>query len=363
MVAMGSLIDWGRLIVGQRVSMVVHMICRNLQEDLLLHVSQSVDRKAQKVFVQGSLPATTTVALIDVQVTNVCPVSVSVDADATVLPVPQCQASDLTKVVELCSGIGVWSSVAARVQLSACVGVDHNPIWEPLFKTLHEGDTAFVCGDLASTEVVKQLSDKGCHHGILAAGISCQPHSALGDRKSMQDDRADTLPRALYTAWMLQSAVVLLECVPGALNDSAFQEVLKRFVSLTGFRLCQTILRLSDSWCSRRDRWFGVLSAPILGPLDLPPMPPLGLCPKVSSLFPEYPLLAHGDLQQLQLNLYELSKYHAYAVNGSTIAICTWKVWHRRCFTAQGTRCMCVPVVAARLCRKPDCKARVWWAF
>ena len=115
MVAMGSLIDWGRLIVGQRVSMVVHMICRNLQEDLLLYVSQSVDRKAQKVFVQGSLPATTTVALIDVQVTNVCPVSVSVDADATVLPVPQCQASDLTKVVELCSGIGVWSSVAARV--------------------------------------------------------------------------------------------------------------------------------------------------------------------------------------------------------------------------------------------------------
>ena len=62
-----------------------------------------------------------------------------------------------------------------------------------------------------------------------------------------------------------QSAVVLLECVPGALNDSAFQEVLKRFVSLTGFRLCQTILRLSDSWCSRRDRWFGVLSAPIFG--------------------------------------------------------------------------------------------------
>lgn len=313
---MGSLIDWDHLAVGQRVNLVVHVVCRNLQGDTQCHIAQSIDRRAQKLRIQGVVPHTTTTALLNVQVIGLCPVQVAIDDASVVLSVPPCHASDLVQVVELCSGIGVWSSVVSHVQMQAKAGVDHNPVWESLFHKLHPGPTKFVCGDLASPAVVQQLSVEGCHHGVLVVGISCQPHSALGDRRSMQDERSATLPAALCTAWMLQSAVVVLECVPGVLTDVAFQAVLKGFVALTGYNLCQTVLKLSDAWCSRRDRWFGVLSAPILGSFALPAMPSLGLCPQVSMLFPDYPVLGQDDLAQLQLNLYELSKYHAYAVNG-----------------------------------------------
>ena len=312
----GTLVNWDSLHVGQRISMVVHMVCRNLEEDEQFHISQSVDKQAKKVLIRGAMPDATMVALLNVSVSSLCPVEVRLDGAASTVPIPPCQASDLVQVVELCSGLGAWSSIAHRVRLSARVGVDHNPIWESLFRTLHPGTAAFICGDLAASDVIHQLSSKGCHHGVLVAGVSCQPHSALGDRKSMQDDRAASLPKALYVAWMLQSAIVALECVPSVLTDPAFQEVLKRFVTLTGFQLCQTVLKLSDSWCSRRDRWFGVLSAPILGSFELPAMPAMGLCSQVSALFPEFPCVDKADLEQIQLNLYELSKYHAYAVNG-----------------------------------------------
>lgn len=152
----------------------------------------------------------------------------------------------------------------------------------------------------------------GVFSTAVAAGVHCQPFSRMGDAKGMNDCRSQSLPKALATSWILQVVMIVLECVPGVMQDAGFQGVVKQFSLQTGYRLSQVVLHLHDSWCSRRDRWIGVLVAPVMTPLHIPPMPKLD----VRDLFAVFPVLPPEDQKQVALNLYELSKYHAYATGG-----------------------------------------------
>ena len=73
---------------------------------------------------------------------------------------------------------------------------------------------------------------------------------------------------------------------------------------------------LHKTWCTRRSRWFAVLTAPILGPCTVPAMPmhPEYACiGQVMPFVREWPDM---DVQQLTLSLYEMSKFEAYAPRG-----------------------------------------------
>lgn len=50
---------------------------------------------------------------------------------------------------------------------------------------------------------------------------------------------ADLSPsqKALATSWILQAVMIVLECVPGVMQDAGFQGVLKQFSLQTGYRL------------------------------------------------------------------------------------------------------------------------------
>lgn len=305
--------DWSSLVIGQRACLVLTLIC--LDPAGGWHLAQSHDRRGVKVWVKGELPHVATVAGVDLQVTSVVPVQLEVDATTFLVPVPPCARPDLYRVVDLCAGMGGFSYAAAKAGFKVCAGVDHNGMWRKLYETLHEG-AVFCCGDLLDSAVLQQLLRLGLFHGVVCAGIACQPHSILGDRKGMADPRAQSLPRALLVAWLLQSAVLILECTPEILRDSQAQEILRQFTVATGFRMTQAILKLSNSWCSRRDRWIAVLTAPVVPICELLDMPQCSQIQVVRDLIPSFEPWPQFEQAQIVLNLYELSKYYQYAAGG-----------------------------------------------
>ena len=139
------------------------------------------------------------------------PMQMEVDGDSLVFPVPVCTRAALTQVVDLCAGMGGFTAVIDRLGFHAKAGVDHNGIWRGLYQSLHEGAT-FHAGDLMDSVVLRELLGQGLFHGIVCSGIACQPHSVLGDRRGMSDPRAESLPKSLHLGWLLQAAVLILEC-------------------------------------------------------------------------------------------------------------------------------------------------------
>ena len=148
------------------------------------------------------------------------------------------------------------------------------------------------------------------------AGVSCQPHSLGGDQRGMADPRSASLPKALHTSWCLQCPITVLECVPGLLHDKAAQELLRSFCQSTGSCLTQAVLCLSDSWSAKRDRWFAVLSSPVIGPVSIPAMPKRPQFSTVRSVMPFVHSLSPLELQELELTLYELNKFAEFGVGG-----------------------------------------------
>ena len=217
--------------------------------------------------------------------------------------------------MDLCCGIGAFTHLLDRLGLSLVCGVDQNPRWEALFQSLHPG-AKFVHGDINEAKTIRALVDLGCFHGIMCAGISCNAHSTMGDRRGMADPRSLSLPKALQTCFMLQAACFVLECTPAIMQDKEAQAIMKQFAQATGYRWSQTLVQLARSWCARRERWFGLFCAPLLGVFNLQNLPELVICPTVHDLMTEVKLWPQFEQAQLTLNLYELSKYHAYTKGG-----------------------------------------------
>ena len=93
-----------------------------------------------------------------------------------------------------------------------------------------------VLGDVGCPQVMAELWRCSDHAAVMSAGYSCQPFSQLGDRKGGGDVRALTLPKVLRTALWMQIRVLILECVTPARSDPYVQQVLDKFVKLSGFR-------------------------------------------------------------------------------------------------------------------------------
>ena len=288
--------DWDVLTRGQRISLVLCMVCFDAEGTK--HLMQSQDRRDWKVWVSGTLPRANAIVGLDMLVTSEHPLQLEVDAGSYVVPVPTCDREALHQVVDLCSGLGGFSVNAGRLGFTVRAGVDHNGLWKDLFKASHPGAT-FCCGDLMDSGVLRQLLDLGVFHGVICSGIACQPHS-----------------KSLHVSWLLQSAVVILECTPEILRDPQAQEILRKFCVSTGYRLTQAILKLGNAWCGRRDRWIAVLTAPVIPPCDLQDLPTGTPIQVVKDLIPEFLPWHEFDQKQLTLNLYELAKYYQYAAGG-----------------------------------------------
>ena len=48
---------------------------------------------------------------------------------------------------------------------------------------------------------------------VLQPGVSCQPHSKLGDKRGHHDPRSATLPMTLRMCFLTRQMFIILECV------------------------------------------------------------------------------------------------------------------------------------------------------
>ena len=307
--------NWGDLTVDSQVQLVFSMVCRG-DTPAGPHLVQSADRRGAKIWVHGSLPSGQLLGGLGLQVTSLSPIHLSIVDSSYVYAIPPCVRFGLFQVVDLCCGLGGFSCLLGRVGMRLKFGVDHNAKWEPLFRLLHQPDACFLHGDINDPAIVRTLVEGGCLHGVLCAGISCNAHSILGDQLGMSDPRSLSLPKALQTAYMLQSACFVLECTPAIMRDQEAQTIIMKFAEATGYRVSQTLVQLSNSWCSRRERWFGLFCAPLLGACNLVDLPALNVCPVVRDLMPVMHTWPEHEQAQISLNLYELAKYYSYASGG-----------------------------------------------
>eukprot|EP00438_Fugacium_kawagutii_P024285 Skav230442 [mRNA] locus=scaffold3496:46177:55671:- [translate_table: standard] len=256
--------------------------------------------------------------MLDVRVEAVTPLPcLKVVESSRVEKLGQCTKTQLHQVTELCSGMGAFSSEWEAEGFQVRLGVDQNPVWQDLFVSAHSASTPdFVAAAAGSTQTVKAMYDRGLVHGTVLAGVSCQPFSRLGDGAGMDDTRSNSLYEVLSTGWLTQSAVIGLECVAQVVNHPRFQEALTEFCRLTGYHQSQQVIDLKDFWCARRQRWYCILTAPVLGQCPLPKPAVDPRFQKISQVMPyvkEWPVHEH---QQLELDLYELNKYQMYSING-----------------------------------------------
>ena len=306
----------------------------------------TVDRPSKQVLIkglQGNIPSGVFV-VVAAKIVQVQPLLICEIGDGSLCcQMPPCSSHHLDAVVELCSGAGFFSSMAGHVDLHTVLGVDMNPRWASLFTTLHE-DAEFMVGSCGDEHVVKAMLNKGIVHPVLLAGIACQPYSRAGDGRGMNDCRAQSLPQTLQTAWCVQAPIVVLECVPEIQQNEEVQSMLRAFVASTGYCMTQQILRLSNAWCAKRDRWFAILSFPALGEIHVPDLPQLDQYRVIGNILP-YPLpVVENALAQLQLSLYELSSYHDFAHGGMEKALINFQGILPTCLHSAGNQvypCRC----------------------
>lgn len=280
------------------------------------YMAYTLDRRGIKVWITGRLPTGNVISGLDLVVTAVYPLHLVVDNDSVLFAVPLCQKHDLYQVLDFCAGLGGLTVSLSSLGFRVVAAVDENKAWTPLYRALHGDDIPYYVGDMADKEVLTKLMVDGYFHGIITAGVNCQPHSSLGDRRGMLDERAVSLPKALECAWVLQAVVLVLECVPSVLSDSAAQEVIRRFAVATGYRVSQSIVKLGNAWVCKRDRWIAVFSAPPVGLIDVADLPFHEEYQVVKDVIPRMLDWPESDMLQLRLNLYELAKYHEFAVGG-----------------------------------------------
>ena len=310
--------EWEKLQYGEAINLVIRVI----QVDPQRILAVTLQRPQRSIVVTrvagGDFDETVCeiMTILDGKVGDLKPhVVIELGLASHFLPLKICRQMHLQQVVEICCGAGFFSHAALQLGLKVVAGVDHNPRWKSMFETLHEG-SVFIEGDCLDAKVILRLHELDLMHSIFLAGVSCQPHSVGGDRRGLADPRSVSLPGVLQLAWLFQCPMLILECVPGVLTDSEVQAMLKRYCDATSSCISQQVLHLSDSWCSFRDRWFAIITSPMIGCVKVPPMPSLKEFQTVSQVMPfvaQWPLC---DFEQIHLTLYELSKFHEFSCDG-----------------------------------------------
>ena len=314
---MEGLPQWGSLSKGDIISFVGRSVILNNGGD---HLFRPLECSAPNVIVRGELTmGVENFTFLGIEVLQVTPTVIcGIGVDTKVWPCPPCQVSDINKVVELCSGIGIFSTVSTLMGFRVVAGVDENNSWRDMFLKGHADGAVFIHGDCGDHRTVDEICKVGGMHCTLLSGISCQPHSTGGDMRGMDDSRSDSLPKSLSTGWLLQSPIILLECVTGVLQNKQFQQMLVEFCATAGYCVTQSIVHLSNAWCTRRDRWFACLTARILGQIHIPDLPSLTQYATIENVLPQIPRWPRSDLDQIELSLYELMKFADYAPGGIT---------------------------------------------
>lgn len=293
--------------VGTRCSVVVNIEWKDQDHWVL---GETVHRR-QKIWIRHGIDhlEDTKVTFLDVVIVKAGPVpSAEMDGMSFHFPRKVLTPEVLCQVVETCTGLGALGKGAIDAGFKVMV---QNEIRSEIcdFLELQQGPV-IVRGDIGETATVATILRHAPSAGVLTAGVSCQPFSKLGDRRGAADDRSNCLPKVLRAAYLMQSSIVVLECVADVTKFPAFEECIRAFCRDSGFHYERVLLELGDVWVSRRHRWWGVLSKGNFGPFKLFDWQGIRSSPKISLVLNNFDTVPPHLEQQLRLTLYELRSIH-----------------------------------------------------
>ena len=298
--------DITKLHIDQVLCVVVTPVC--LDEPNGIHRLATIPSGAHCRF-QGSLDVgMASYSLLRVKVIDASAIPLLTTTDQSyVFGHPNATWNDTKSVVELCAGMGALGQGAISVGFNPVVACELRSTIANLYQ--QQSSAPMVVGDICQFETLNAVFREHPRSALLAAGISCQPYSRLGDSRSGSDERAQTLPATLSCAHYLRSLIVILECVEPASKDAFVNWHVNQFCIRTGFHRTEAILTLSDIWPCKRTRWWCILSAPAIGPIELPAFPCMYDLPSIRHVLPEFQGWESKEERQLKLTPVELEAF------------------------------------------------------
>ena len=235
-------------------------------------------------------------------------------------------------MIELCAGYGGLGQGLLTTGFSPTVCCDMNPLMNDLYKA--QMQIPAVCGDISKVSTIAALWNHCPRSTTLSSGVSCQPYSQLGDGRSGDDPRAQSLPATLACAHYLRSVVVIIECVEPAQADAFVMGTIRQFCQKTGFHHTEAILRLQHVWPCARNRWWCILSAPALGPIRIKPWPILHDCTLIKHVLPYIIRWPFNHEKELELLSHEIEAFQVdhedgcpFLINRNGVLPCPLHAW------------------------------------
>lgn len=221
---------------------------------------------------------------------------------------PVAEMNGLYNIVDACSGLGAVTKGYEECGAQVLCHVESNQAFHQW--SANRTSKPCILGNVADVETVFEVSKCVQQSHVLAAGVSCQPFSGLGDGRQGCDPRSVSFTGILMMGFFLGSLAIVLECTKEALKSDWIQEQLHRYAAQTGSTVHQKLLNLHETWPAMRTRWWAIIAHPALSVVSIPPMPAMRFVPSIMHLLRTMLPMSDSELEQLALSSYELRCFH-----------------------------------------------------
>ena len=302
--------DWSQLSSGERVDVVVDIVSVGSNTSLAVLLPSGLPCRVVCAF---PVPLTTTcVTLFQASfVSAQTGVELCLDSTAHVRCHSAPSVSDLSSLVEVCSGMGASGLGLKQVGFRPVAAIEWSSSLAWTHRLTHPG-VPVIIGDLNDSSTLIALHKTAPKCFSTMAGISCQPYSRGGSQQGGADARANTLPATCRLCHLFRCKLLIIECVVPASTNAFVRAHIQALCHQLGYVSIEIQLRLEDMWTANRFRWWIVLGHPSLA---LQPIPPIlkssGLV--VRDLMPYVKEWPQEDLDQLLLTEDELKVFNEHA--------------------------------------------------
>ena len=224
---------------------------------------------------------------------------------AQVFARPDLSRQAFSSLREVCAGIGGISLGAQFAGVCTLAFLDRS---ELSCETIQRNGGRAIHADIGDRAAVRALHAVAPEQrSLLSAGIPCQSFSVQGSRQGLKDARGLTLLPILRSAWLLQSAGILFECVSEIQSHADAMSLLQQFADQADMTMTSVVLDLSHQWASRRRRWWAVLLPRTATPISLTVWSQQHWT--VGDVIPVWPIWPLADEQNLAWTPDEVSKF------------------------------------------------------
>lgn len=211
-------------------------------------------------------------------------------------------------VKEICAGVGGISQGLHALNFHTVAFMDCNAFMCQALERNYTGKV--IHGDITKPSDRQILHNTpGPVRCMITCGFPCQPISSQGDRKGEADERTKPFYGAVKACWEQQATAILLECVPGALEAWYVQKEIQKLAWSLGMQMQQRILTLSNTWPSRRTRWWTLMVPQHYYFTEIMDLPVDEDTQDIDSIFPTWPIWDDETMKKLKVADWEMEKY------------------------------------------------------